>query len=85
MIIRKLLETHDTTSTAKFRHLVEAMDEEEISFHEQTKQNLVIEWPVKVRKKKLQRHHTTSERAEGDRTEETRADNGRRKRRKSVL
>jgi hypothetical protein len=43
------------TSTAKFnlmmmertvlkiRHLVEAMDEEEISFHEQTTQNLVIE------------------------------------------
>jgi hypothetical protein len=26
-----------------FRHLVVAMDEEEISFHEQTAQNLVIE------------------------------------------
>jgi hypothetical protein len=43
MIIKKLLETHDTTSTAKFnlmektalkiRHLVEAIDEEEKSFH----------------------------------------------------
>jgi hypothetical protein len=53
MIIKKLLETHDTTSTAKLnlmektalkiRHLVEAMDEEEINFHEQTTQNLVIE------------------------------------------
>jgi hypothetical protein len=53
MIIKKLLETHDTTSTAKFnliektalkiKHLVEAIDEEEISFHEQTTQNLVIE------------------------------------------
>jgi hypothetical protein len=49
MIIRKLLQTHDTTSTAKsnlmektalkIRHLVEPMDEEEISFHEQTTQN----------------------------------------------
>jgi hypothetical protein len=46
-----LLETHDTTSTAKFnlmektalkiRHLVEAMDEQEISFHEQMAQYLV--------------------------------------------
>jgi ribonuclease HI len=27
----------------KIRHLVEAMDEEEIGFHEQTAQNLVIE------------------------------------------
>jgi hypothetical protein len=53
MIIRKLLQTHDTTSTAKsnlkektalkIRHLVEAMDEEEISFHEQMAQNLVIQ------------------------------------------
>jgi hypothetical protein len=36
MIFKKWLETHDTTSTAKIRHLVEPMDEEEISFHEQT-------------------------------------------------
>jgi hypothetical protein len=53
MTIRKLLETHDRTSTANFnlmentalkiRHLVEAMDEEKISFYEQTAQNLVIE------------------------------------------
>jgi hypothetical protein len=53
MTITKLLETYDTTSTAKFnlmektalkiRHLVEAMDEEVISFHEQKGQNLVIE------------------------------------------
>jgi hypothetical protein len=53
LIIRKLLETNDTMPTAKFnlmektalkiRHLVEAMDEEEISFHEQMVQNLVIE------------------------------------------
>jgi hypothetical protein len=52
MIIRKLLETHDTTSTAKFNLMMmertalkirQAMDEEEISFHEQTTQNLVIE------------------------------------------
>jgi hypothetical protein len=45
MTITKLLETYDTTSTAKFnlmektalkiRHLVEAMAEEVISFHEQ--------------------------------------------------
>jgi ribosome biogenesis SPOUT family RNA methylase Rps3 len=40
-IIRKLLEKHVTTSTAlKIRHLVEAMDEEEISFHEQTTQRI---------------------------------------------
>jgi hypothetical protein len=49
MRIRKLLETYDTTSTAmektalKIRHLVEAMDEEEISYHEHVAQNLVIE------------------------------------------
>jgi hypothetical protein len=47
IIIRKLLETHDTTAMQKtvfkIRHLVEAMDEEKISFHEQTTQNLVIE------------------------------------------
>jgi hypothetical protein len=52
-LIKQLLETHDTTSTAKFnlmkktalkiRHIFEAMDEEEISFHEQTTQNLEIE------------------------------------------
>jgi hypothetical protein len=46
MKVRKLLETHHTTSTAKFnlmkkialkiRHLVEAMDKEGISFHEKT-------------------------------------------------
>jgi hypothetical protein len=50
MTIRKLLETYDTTSTAKFnlmektalkiRHLVEAMDDKVISFHEQTARNL---------------------------------------------
>jgi hypothetical protein len=53
MTIRKFLGTYDTTSTVKFnlmenkalkiRHLVKAMDEEEISFYEQTSQNLVIE------------------------------------------
>jgi hypothetical protein len=47
MIIKKLLETHDGTAmqktALKIRYLVEAMDEEEISFHEQTTQNLVIE------------------------------------------
>jgi hypothetical protein len=52
-LIKQLLETHDTTSTAKFnlmektalkiRHIFEAMDEEEISFHERTTQNLEIE------------------------------------------
>jgi hypothetical protein len=53
MTNRKLLETCDTTSTAKFnllektalkiRHLVGALEKEEISFHEQTAQNLEVE------------------------------------------
>jgi lipopolysaccharide biosynthesis glycosyltransferase len=52
---------YDTTSTAKInlmektalkiRHLVEAMDEEEISFHEQTARNLVIETGIKRAKR----------------------------------
>jgi hypothetical protein len=33
----------DAKTALKIRYLVEAMDEEEISFHEQTTQNLVIE------------------------------------------
>jgi hypothetical protein len=32
----------DGKTALKIRHLVEAIDEEEISFHEQTTQNLVI-------------------------------------------
>jgi hypothetical protein len=50
MTNRKLLETYDIEiqpirkkTSLKIRQLVEAMDEEEISFHEQTAQNQVIE------------------------------------------
>jgi hypothetical protein len=76
------------------RHLVEAMDEEDISFHEQTTQNLVIESGLKDIKsvKRNYNNTTTSEHAEGDRTEENRADgvyrrldNGRRKRGRNVM
>jgi hypothetical protein len=53
IMIKNWLKTYDTTSTAKYnlmkrkalpiRQLIEAMDEEEISFYEQTVPNLVIE------------------------------------------
>jgi hypothetical protein len=53
MAIKNLLETYETTITVKFnlmertalknRHFVEAMEEEQIRFHEQTTQDLIIE------------------------------------------
>jgi hypothetical protein len=73
MTIRKLLETHDTTSL--IRHLVEAMDEGEIRFHDQTTPDLVIETDLEgIESAKTNYNYTTSELTEEDRTEETRAD-----------
>jgi nitrate reductase alpha subunit len=53
MAIKNLLETYETTITVKFnlmertalkiRHFVEAMEEEQIRFHEQTTQDLIID------------------------------------------
>jgi hypothetical protein len=58
MAIKNLLETYDTTSTVKFnlmertslkiRHLLKAMDEEVISFQEQTAENLIIENDLEI-------------------------------------
>jgi hypothetical protein len=78
-----LIRTYDTTSTAKYnlmkrtalpiRKLIEAMDEEDISFYEQTTANFVIETNLdNIESSK--RTTTQSERVERDRNEETRAD-----------
>jgi hypothetical protein len=75
--IKNLLDDANHMKTAlKIKHLGEAMDEKEISFHKQTVQNLIIETDLEgiESKNKLQRHQTTSEHAEGDQNEETRAD-----------
>jgi hypothetical protein len=55
------------------RKLIEAMDEEDISFYEQTTANFVIETNLdNIESSK--RTTTQSERVERDRNEETRAD-----------
>jgi hypothetical protein len=100
MIIRKLLETHDTASTAKFnlmektalkiRYFVDY--EEEISSHEQTAQNVVIETGLEGIESAKINHNDTTLRQNALREIELKkpplmvyTDNGRTKRRRSVL
>jgi hypothetical protein len=80
----------------KIRHLVEAMDEEEISFHEQTAQNLVIETGLEGIESAKRNYNDTTLRQNALRKIELKKptlmvytdgsiNNGRKKRRMSVL
>jgi hypothetical protein len=95
MTIRKLLESYDTTSTAKFNlmektaliitHLVKAMDEEEISFHEQTLQNLIIKTGLEGIESAKRNYNDNTLRQNALREIEMKKPDGRRKRHRIVL